>query len=81
MLGEMQLWVVRISPLPNDGEAMTGIQARFAVFFGKVDQKRDAGWYWTNAPEPGEHGPFTGPFETKDEAVEHAIRSGGGRLH
>ena len=62
---------------------MTSIQAKFAVFFGKVAQKREAGWYWTSVPEPGEHlkGPFTGPFETKDEAIEHAAGSGAGRLH
>jgi hypothetical protein len=62
---------------------MTSIRAKFAVFYGKVDQKRDPGWYWTVVPEPGEHltGPYTGPFETKADAVEHAVRSGGGRLH
>jgi hypothetical protein len=26
-------------------------------------------------------GPITGPFETKADAIEHAIRSGAGRLH
>jgi hypothetical protein len=58
-------------------------EAWFAVFFGKVDQKHEAGWYWTSVPEPGERskGPFTGPFETKDEAIEHAVRTGAGRLH
>jgi hypothetical protein len=62
---------------------MTSIQAKFAVFYGKVDQKRDPGWYWTAVAESGEHlaGPYTGPFETKADAVEHAVRSGGGRLH
>jgi hypothetical protein len=61
---------------------MTDVRARFAVFFGRVD-KRAAGWYWTGAQEmdKGVKGPFTGPFETKAEAVEHAIRSGAGRLH
>ena len=53
---------------------MSSIQAKFAVFYGKVDQKRDPGWYWTSVPEPGEHltGPYTGPFETKAAAVEDA---------
>ena len=62
---------------------MTEVEKRFAVFLGKVDQRREPGWYWTSVPEPGEHlkGPFTGPFETKDEAIEHALRSGAGRLH
>jgi hypothetical protein len=58
------------------------MQARFAVFYGKVD-KRPPGWYWTSVPEVGEHfkGPITGPFETKADAIERAIRSGAGRLH
>jgi hypothetical protein len=62
---------------------MVEVETTFAVFFGKVDQRREPGWYWTGVPEPGEHlkGPFTGPFETKDEAIEHAMRSGAGRLH
>ena len=61
---------------------MTEVQARFAVFFGKVD-KRPQGWYWTGAPEVGEpvKGQFTGPFESKAEAIEHAIQNGAGRLH
>jgi hypothetical protein len=62
---------------------MVEVETRFAVFFGKVDQRREPGWYWTNVPEAGVplKGPFTGPFETKEEAVEHALRTGGGRLH
>jgi hypothetical protein len=58
--------------------SMTSIQGRFAVFFGKVDQRREAGWYWTSVPEPGEHpkGAYTGPFETKDEAIEDANQAG-----
>jgi hypothetical protein len=53
---------------------MAEIETRFAVFFGKVDQKREAGWYWTVVPGPGEplKGPYNGPFETKAEAVENA---------
>jgi hypothetical protein len=63
-------------------EQMTDVQGRFAVFFGKVD-RRPPGWYWTGAPEVGEDfkGPITGPFESKADAIEHAIRSGAGRLH
>jgi hypothetical protein len=41
---------------------MAEIETRFAVFFGKVDQKRESGWYWTA---------YNGPFETKANAVEH----------
>ena len=50
------------------------IRAKVAVFYGKVDQKRDPGWYWTRVPGPGEplKGPYSGPFETKAEAVEDA---------
>jgi hypothetical protein len=64
-------------------EPMVEVETRFAVFFGKSDQKHEPGWYWTSVPHPGEHvkGPFTGPFKTKEEAIEHAIRSGAGKLH
>jgi hypothetical protein len=74
----MQLWMVGIAPLPNGG-AMTGIQTKIAVFYGEVDQKRGPGWYWTAVARPGEppKGSYTGPFETKADAVEHAVRSGG----
>jgi hypothetical protein len=67
-----------IASLPNDRGPMTLVQAKFAAFFGKVDQKRDPGWYWTDVPEPGKplRGPYNGPFESKEEAVEHAFRSG-----
>jgi hypothetical protein len=62
---------------------MTVVQARFAVFSGEPDQKRGSGWYWTVVPGPGEpsKGPYNGPFETKADATEHAIRSGARRLH
>jgi hypothetical protein len=51
-----------------------GDQHNVAVFYGKVDQKRDPGWYWTSVPGPGEplKGPYNGPFKTKAEAVEGA---------
>ena len=51
---------------------MIDIRAKVAVFYGKVDQKRDPGWYWTRVPGPGEQGPYNGPFETKAVAVEDA---------
>ena len=71
------------SALCTEWRPMAEVETRFAVFCGKVDQKRESGWYWTVVPQPGEplKGPFTGPFETKDEAIEHALRSGAGRLH
>jgi hypothetical protein len=79
----VQLWMGGVAPLPNDGGPMTVVQAKFAVFYGEPDQKRGSGWYWTVVPAPGEHwkGPSTGPFETKADAIEHAVRSGAGRLH
>jgi hypothetical protein len=57
---------------------MTDVRAKFAVFFGRVD-RRPEGWYWTVDEELKET--FTGPFETKAEAIEHAMQSGVGRLH
>jgi hypothetical protein len=55
---------------------MTDIRAKFAVFFGRVDE-RSEGWYWT--VEEDLNGTFAGPFETKEDAIEDAIRSGAGR--
>jgi hypothetical protein len=79
----MQLRMGGIAPLPNKGGPMTSIQAKFAVFYGKADE-RPSGWYWTGAPDDLDEppkGPITGPFESKADAIEHAIRSGIGRLH
>jgi len=58
---------------------MTDIQAKFAVFYGQVDE-RPSGWYWaaTSAPERPFIWPIAGPFETKADAIEHAIQSGAG---
>jgi hypothetical protein len=63
-----------LAALPSKGRSLINIRPNFAVFYGKVDQKRDAGWYWTRVPGPGEpsKGPYNGPFETKAEAVEDA---------
>jgi hypothetical protein len=36
-----------IAALPSKGRSVINIRANFAVFYGKVDQKRDPGWYWT----------------------------------
>jgi hypothetical protein len=71
----MQLWMGGIASLPSAGP-MTSIQAKFAVFYGTVDE-RPSGWYWTGAPDDLDEppkGPITGPFETKADAMEHAIR-------
>jgi hypothetical protein len=43
------------------------------VFFGKTD-KRSKGWYWIDASNR-EKSAITGPFETKEQAIENAIRS------
>jgi hypothetical protein len=69
----MQLWMGGIAPLPNEGGPMTSIQAKFAVFYGKVDE-RPSGWYWaaTSEPEKPFIWPIAGPFETKAQAVEDA---------
>jgi hypothetical protein len=72
----MQLWMGGLVPLPSAGP-MTSIQAKFAVFYGKVAE-RPSGWYWTAAPDDLDEppkGPITGPFETKADAME--MRSGG----
>jgi hypothetical protein len=70
----MQLWMGGIAALPSKGRSVINIRAKFAVFYGKVDQKRDPSWYWTSVPGPGEplKGTYNGPFETKAEAVEDA---------
>jgi len=31
----------------HEWRPMAEVETRFAVFFGKVDQKRESGWYWT----------------------------------
>jgi hypothetical protein len=61
---------------------MTVVQAKFAVFYGEPDQKRGSGWYWTVVPGPGEpsKGPYTGPFETKAQAMENAVLCGADEL-
>jgi hypothetical protein len=60
---------------------MGTVQAKIAVFY--VDD-RPCGWYWTEARDDMDDllkGPITGPFETEADAIEHAVRSGTGRLH
>jgi hypothetical protein len=44
------------------------IRAKVAVFYGKVDQGRDPGWYWTRVPGAGEplKKPYNGPLAVED---------------
>ena len=55
---------------------MGNLPLNVAVYFGRID-KRASGWYWiaTDA-EKSAKPPATGPFESKDAAVEDAARSG-----
>jgi hypothetical protein len=79
----MQLWMGGIAPLPSAGP-MTSIQAKFAVFYAKVDE-RPSGWYWTAAPDDLDEP----PQRTSHRAIRNQsgcyraceIRSGAGRLH
>jgi hypothetical protein len=52
---------------------MGNLPANVGVFFGKTD-KRSKGWYWIDASNR-EKSAITGPFETKEQAIENAIRS------
>jgi hypothetical protein len=55
----------------GNGGAMSAVPTNVGVFFGQVD-KRTKGWYWaeTNTPKAA----IRGPFETKDQAIEDALR-------
>jgi hypothetical protein len=60
-------WTGLEGPLPNEGRQMPVIQAKFAVFYGRVDE-RPSGWYWTEAPDHVDEqlkGPITGPFDSE----------------
>jgi hypothetical protein len=58
----------------NSG-TMGSLPLNVAVFFGKVD-KRPSGWYWIGTEaEKAVRAPITGPFETKEAAIEDAARS------
>jgi hypothetical protein len=55
---------------------MGSVPVNVAVFFGRVD-KRPQGWYWTaglNTEKPLKAS-IAGPFETKADAVEDAVRT------
>jgi hypothetical protein len=49
---------------------MSAVPTNVGVFFGQVD-KRPKGWYWADAPKAA----IRGPFETKEEAIEDALKS------
>jgi hypothetical protein len=49
---------------------MAGLSANIGVFFGRVNNRPD-GWYWTDTSTTK----ITGPFETKEQAVEDALQS------
>jgi hypothetical protein len=49
------------------------VPANVGVFFGKIDQ-RPQGWYWVDARSEKLRGTFQGPFESKQLAVEDALR-------
>jgi hypothetical protein len=53
---------------------MSAVPTNVGVFFGRVD-KRAEGWYWAGAQSEKLRGAIRGPFETKDLAVEDALRS------
>jgi hypothetical protein len=54
---------------------MASLSSKVAVFFGSVD-KRSAGWYWTDASASQKRmAASTGPFETKEQALNDAAQS------
>ena len=53
---------------------MTAVPTNVGVFFGQVD-KRAEGWYWAGAQSEKLRGAIRGPFETKELAIEDALRS------
>jgi hypothetical protein len=58
---------------------MGSVPSKVGVFFGKAD-KGSEGWYWTDASIcQTRKAAYTGPFETKEKAVENAVQSVAGR--
>src|SRR5580698_3521260 len=54
---------------------MGGVPPKVGVFFGKAD-KVSEGWYWTDTSIGQKRmAAITGPFETKERAVENALQS------
>jgi hypothetical protein len=58
---------------PNGG-FMSAVPTNVGVFFGQVD-KRARGWYWAGTQTEKLTRAIRGPFETKDLAIEDALRS------
>ena len=53
---------------------MGSVPSNVGVFFGKANRKA-AGWYWTEAAiSQKRKALITGPFETKEQAVENAAQ-------
>jgi hypothetical protein len=53
---------------------MGSVPSNVGVFFGKAN-RRTAGWYWTEAAiSQKRKALITGPFETKEQAVENAAQ-------
>jgi hypothetical protein len=53
---------------------MGSVPSEIGVFFGKVDKGSD-GWYWTDASTRRKRkAAYTGPFDTKEKAVENAVQ-------
>jgi ABC-type dipeptide/oligopeptide/nickel transport system ATPase subunit len=54
---------------------MGSVPSKVGVFFGKAD-KVSEGWYWTDTSIGQKRkAAITGPFETKEKAVENALQS------
>jgi hypothetical protein len=53
---------------------MGRVPQNIGVFFGKAD-KGAGGWYWTDASSQKPKAAITGPFETKEQAIENALQS------
>jgi hypothetical protein len=53
---------------------MSSVPSNFGVFFGKRNRGAE-GWYWTDGSiNQKRKAAITGPFETKQKAVENAAR-------
>jgi hypothetical protein len=53
---------------------MGSVPPNVGVFFGQVD-KRSEGWYWADSKSEKPRTTATGPFETKEHAIENALQS------
>jgi hypothetical protein len=52
---------------------MSTVPTNVGVFYGQVDN-RATGWYWADTRSEKLRS-FRGPFESKEQAVEDALRS------